>query len=113
MRKNVTSFNGSLEDLNKAIVAAGYIVVLDFEAGWCPACRRLNQLFGNIAQENPKVTFFKIDIDANTEIRDHFVANQLPALHFFRVDGEDVEDVGVLKGLKVPEFRNLLTTLQQ
>ena len=44
------------------------VVVIDFFANWCGPCKMLAPVLEEVAQELPKVTFAKVDVDRRSFI---------------------------------------------
>ncbi|MHC4249775.1 MAG: thioredoxin family protein [Planctomycetota bacterium] len=71
------------------------LVVIDFKAVWCPACRELEPVVDRLADEyRGRVFIGKLDIDAKgaREIAGRFGIRGIPTLVFLS-DGEEVERV--------------------
>ena len=44
------------------------VVVIDFFANWCGPCKMLAPVLEEVAQELPKVTFAKVDVDQDLSL---------------------------------------------
>ena len=42
-------------------------VVVDFTAAWCPPCRMMDPILGELAAERPDLRFVSLDVDENHE----------------------------------------------
>ena len=61
------------------------IVVVDFWAEWCGPCRTLGPVIDRLAERyDSRVTFAKLEVDANPETVTRFRVNSIPALLFFK-----------------------------
>ena len=61
------------------------IVVVDFWAEWCGPCRALGPVIDRLAERyDSRVTFAKLEVDANPETVTRFRVNSIPALLFFK-----------------------------
>lgn len=52
----------SEEEYNKCI-AENKVVLADFNASWCPPCRKLKPALHQIAEKNPELIILDIDVD--------------------------------------------------
>ncbi|KAL8113436.1 thioredoxin O2, mitochondrial [Apium graveolens] len=67
-----------------------------FTAVWCPPCKLLSPLIGQLSEKYPHVTTYKIDIDhkeLENVLRDLDI-NSVPTLHFFHKGEKASEVVG-------------------
>ena len=65
--------------------------VVDFWAAWCGPCKMMAPNFDAAAAElSGKVTFGKVDVDAEGELAERFGVMSIPTIIFFE-DGEIVE----------------------
>lgn len=64
----------------QATVDANEIVILDFWAEWCGPCKRFAPIFEKMAEKFPKVTFGKIDTEAEQELAAHFQIQSIPMI---------------------------------
>jgi thiol-disulfide isomerase/thioredoxin len=61
-----------------------YPKVLYFTAKWCGPCQRISPVYKNLAEANPGIKFFKIDVDENKELSEIFGISAMPTFFFFR-----------------------------
>lgn len=108
------------EDTFEATVSAEGIVIVDCWASWCGPCRAFAPTFEKASEENPEITFAKLDTEANQALAAALEIQSIPTLMVFR-DGIMVyRDAGALplpvltdlinqvKGLDMEEVRRQL-----
>ena len=81
------------------------ILILDFWAEWCHACKSFAPIYESASDANPDVAFGKVDVDAATKVADRFGIRALPTLAVFR------DQVGVYLqagALPKPDLEELL-----
>lgn len=71
-------------------------VVLDFYADWCGPCKMFSPVLHKLAQENPEVTFGKINVDEEPSLAQSFKIQSIPTVVIIK-DGTIKE---VLVGLR-------------
>lgn len=69
-------------------------VLIDFYATWCGPCKQMAPALDRIAQENTKITVYKVDVDKNQELAQKFQIRSLPTLIYIPLDGP----MGITKG---------------
>ncbi len=76
-----------LNDKNFDEVVKQGIVVVDFWAAWCGPCTMIAPTLEQLAQENPDVTFGKLNVDEQPQLASRHGVMSIPTLLFF-VNGE-------------------------
>ncbi|EGG21841.1 thioredoxin [Cavenderia fasciculata] len=77
--------------LDSALENDPYVVVY-YTAVWCGPCRAIAPVFSNASIDNPKVRFFKVDIDQNQGSKRVGAISSVPKFEFYK------------NGTKVSEF---------
>ena len=81
-------------------------VLVDFWAEWCGPCKQLAPTVQEIANENPSLTVFKMDVDANRDTAVKYGIRSIPTLMLFK-DCEAVgTEIGALTKQQLQEFIN-------
>ena len=65
-------------------------VLVDFFATWCGPCKMLSPVLEEVANENPNINVFKIDVDEVGELAARYGIQAIPTLMLFK-DGQRVE----------------------
>ena len=65
-------------------VKADGITLVDFWATWCGPCRQFGPIFEQTAEENPDVTFAKVDTEAEAQLSRTLNIMSIPTLMIFR-----------------------------
>ena len=60
------------------------ITFVDFWASWCGPCRQFGPIFEATADENPDVTFAKVDTEAEQKLAGALGIMSIPTLMIFR-----------------------------
>lgn len=70
--------------------------VIDYWAEWCGPCKKLNPILKELASEyQDRVIFYKVNIDDEKEIANHFKITSIPLLMYLPVDGEPIVVLGI------------------
>lgn len=100
------------------------ITILDFWADWCGPCKRFGPIFEQASEENPQVTFGKVDTEANQELSAALQIQSIPTIMFFRdgvllervsglMSAADIKDlVGKAEALDMDAVRKQITEAQ-
>ena len=71
-------------------------VVVDFFATWCGPCKMLAPIFEKVAEDNPDIAFYKVNVDDAPELASAYGVMSIPTLICFD-NGEEVKrNVGAL-----------------
>lgn len=60
------------------------ILILDFWADWCGACKSFAPIYEEASDANRDIFFGKVDVEAATKLSDSFGIRALPTLAIFR-----------------------------
>ena len=73
------------------LVAEGGVVLADFYADWCGACKMLEPIVEDLAAETD-ATVAKIDVDRLQQLAQRYRVQGVPTMYLF-ADGEQVEQM--------------------
>lgn len=96
----------SMEELNDdtifEVIEKEPMVLIDFYASWCGACRVAAPMFARVAEEEG-IKIFKIDVEKNPKIKEMVQLPGLPSVGCFK-NGEPQDLVNVTKEEGFREF---------
>lgn len=86
------------ESFNEQVNSSDRPVLVDFWADWCGPCKKVAPVIAELAAEHgDRITFAKMDIDANPKIPLQFNVMSIPTLIVFK-DGVEAKRVVGAKG---------------
>ena len=69
---------------DKVVLKDVYPKVVYFTAKWCGPCQRISPVYKSLAEKNPGIKFFKVDVDHNDELTTVFGVSSMPTFFFFK-----------------------------
>lgn len=69
------------------------LVIINFYASWSPRSLKIGDTFVDLARENPKVTFYSMDIDQSCDIANFFCINAVPTIKILNKTRRANDDV--------------------
>ncbi|PHP53342.1 thioredoxin [Actinomyces ruminis] len=82
-------------EFNQTVRGEG-ITLVDFWASWCGPCRRFAPVFEKAAENNPDITFAKVDTEAERDLAGALGISSIPTLMVFRDDVLVYREAGAL-----------------
>ncbi|THH30245.1 hypothetical protein EUX98_g3959 [Antrodiella citrinella] len=67
-------------------------IVIDFWATWCGPCRVISPVFEKLAANFPDLGFYKVDVDAQSQISEEVGIRAMPTFAVFK-NGQKVKDL--------------------
>ncbi len=73
----------TMENFEETVTGDG-ITLVDFWAEWCGPCKMFGPIFEETADENPDLTFAKVDTEAEQQLAGQLGIMSIPTLMIFR-----------------------------
>lgn len=73
----------TLETFETTVAKEG-ITIVDFWAEWCGPCKMFGPIFEKASEENPEITFAKVDTEAQQQLAGQAGISSIPTLMIFR-----------------------------
>jgi thioredoxin 1 len=84
-------------EFHDRVIASGDAVVIEFWAGWCGPCKAMAPYIAKLAGEHADlVRFYRVDVDAETELPKKLGIHGIPTLLFFSKGYERGRIVGYI-----------------
>jgi len=99
----------TLEDFEKTVLSEG-ITFVDFWAEWCGPCKSFAPIFEKASEENPEMTFAKVDTEAEQQLSQMAGISSIPTLMIFRDGILLFNQPGALPG---PALEELIGKVQE
>lgn len=71
------------------------IVLIDFHAEWCVPCQKMAPIIDRLREQFPEQKIIKIDVDASTELAQHYKVKSVPTFVLFERGEEKWRKMGV------------------
>lgn len=94
------------EVLNDKLELNNDLTVIDFYATWCGPCKILSEIIDKINNQNPSISFKKINVDKNEILCDKYHVTNLPCLICFKNGEEYWRHIGLLTQKQLEEKIN-------
>ncbi len=79
----MATMNVTMENFEETVLSDG-ITLVDFWAEWCGPCKMFGPIFEESSDENPDVTFAKVDTEAEQQLAGSLQIMSIPTLMIFR-----------------------------
>lgn len=80
---------GNFED---EVLKSEKMVLVDFYADWCGPCKMLSPVIEGLAEKMEQVNFYKLNVDASSDIAGRYGVQAIPNLIIFK-DGKAVDQI--------------------
>lgn len=80
------------DQFEKKVLNSDSAVIVDFYADWCGPCKRLAPIFEELSSEVEGVSFFKVNVEDESELAAKFSVQSIPTLIIFK-DGEPADRI--------------------
>lgn len=70
--------------------------IIDFYADWCAPCKMVAPILEELSDENPGVTIYKVDTEAEQELSAVFRIRSIPSILFIPMEGQPMMQAGAL-----------------
>uniref|UniRef100_A0A6U1GQG8 Thioredoxin domain-containing protein n=1 Tax=Tetraselmis chuii TaxID=63592 RepID=A0A6U1GQG8_9CHLO len=84
MHPNMVDIDSMEHFLEQMSGAGERLVIVDFYAHWCHACRGLYPRLARLMKDNPDILLLKVEFDSNKTITKSLGIKVLPYFHFYR-----------------------------
>jgi thioredoxin 1 len=99
----------TLETFETTVAKEG-ITIVDFWAEWCGPCKMFGPIFEKASEENPEITFGKVDTEAQQQLAGMAGISSIPTLMIFR-DG--ILLFNQAGALPAPALKDLIGKVQE
>ena len=76
----------------ESVIASQGLTVVDYFGTWCNPCLQISPKVADLAKAYPNVHFYKVDVDAASDIATRAKVSAMPTFHFYK-NGQLVDTV--------------------
>lgn len=92
------------EENFEKIIAENEIVIIDFWAQWCGPCKQYGPIFERVSENNPGITFAKVNTDEQQGVAAQFQIRSIPTTVIMKDQIIVFQQEGVLFQEKLAEI---------
>lgn len=74
----------SADAFQSQVVQSKGLVFVDFFAEWCGPCKLTGPIIDQLSQEYPAITFYKVDVDQNSDLASSYSIFSIPTFVIFK-----------------------------
>ena len=71
-------------DFKKEVLEYNGVSLVDFYADWCGPCRIMSPIINQLASEEKKIKFVKVNVDENPDLASNYQVFSIPTLIVFK-----------------------------
>lgn len=79
-------------NFEEEVLKSEKMVLVDFYADWCGPCKMLSPVIEGLAEKMEQVNFYKLNVDASSDIAGRYGVQAIPNLIIFK-DGKAVDQI--------------------
>lgn len=80
------------QNFENEVLKSEEMVLIDFYADWCGPCKMLAPVLEGLSEKMDKVTFYKVNVDASSDLAGRYGIQAIPNLVIFK-DGKAVDQI--------------------
>ena len=80
------------QNFEEEVIKSEKPVLIDFYADWCGPCKMLAPVLEGLSEKMDKVTFYKVNVDASSDLAGRYGIQAIPNLVIFK-DGKAVDQI--------------------
>ena len=82
-------------------------VIVNFSAPWCDSCRKAENILCEFSAENPDIDIYKLNVDDNMDITNHYGIMNVPTLLFFENKKIKNKASGIISKSEIEELLDI------